>query len=52
MLDWWIDRGMKTDTKEMDTLFHRLAWLGLKDQKTENQKAVSRFGDDRKNTRR
>ena len=29
LLDWWIDKGMKADPKEMDELFHRLAWSGL-----------------------
>lgn len=29
LLDWWLDRGMKPDPREMDDLFHRLAWNGL-----------------------
>lgn len=29
LLDWWIDKGMKVDPKEMDDLFHRMAWNGL-----------------------
>jgi AcrR family transcriptional regulator len=29
LLDWWINKGMKADPKEMDDLFHRLAWSGL-----------------------
>ena len=29
LLDWWIDKGMKADPKEMDDLFHRMAWSGL-----------------------
>ena len=29
LLDWWIDKGMKANPKEMDELFHRLAWSGL-----------------------
>jgi AcrR family transcriptional regulator len=29
LLDWWIDKGMKADPKEMDDLFHRMAWRGL-----------------------
>jgi AcrR family transcriptional regulator len=29
LLDWWIDRGMKGDPKEMDDLFHRMAWSGV-----------------------
>ena len=31
LLDWWIDQGMKADPKEMDDLFHRMAWQGLAD---------------------
>ncbi len=29
LLDWWIDKGMKADPKEMDDLFHQMAWSGL-----------------------
>ncbi len=29
LLDWWIDKGMKADPKEMDALFHRMAWSGV-----------------------
>ncbi len=29
LLDWWVDKGMKADPKEMDELFHRMAWSGL-----------------------
>lgn len=29
LLDWWIDKGMKADPKEIDDLFHRMAWSGL-----------------------
>jgi AcrR family transcriptional regulator len=29
LLDWWIDKEMKADPKEMDQLFHRMAWSGL-----------------------
>jgi len=29
LLDWWVDQGMKADPKEMDELFHRMAWSGL-----------------------
>jgi AcrR family transcriptional regulator len=29
LLDWWIDKGMKTDPKEMDRIFHQMAWNGL-----------------------
>jgi len=32
LLDWWIDKGMKADPKEMDALFHRMAWNGLVNQ--------------------
>ena len=31
LLDWWIDKGMMADPKEMDELFHRMAWSGLGD---------------------
>src|SRR6202035_1290211 len=26
LLDWWIDKGMKADSGEMDEVFHRMAW--------------------------
>lgn len=29
LIDWWIDHGMKTDPKELDALFHRMAWNGM-----------------------
>lgn len=29
LLDWWMHQGMKADPKEMDALFHRMAWCGL-----------------------
>ena len=29
LLDWWVGKGMKTEPKEMDALFHRMAWSGL-----------------------
>jgi AcrR family transcriptional regulator len=29
LLDWWIDHGMKPDSKEMDVLFHHMAWKGI-----------------------
>jgi AcrR family transcriptional regulator len=29
LLDWWIDKGMKSAPQEMDELFHRMAWSGL-----------------------
>ena len=28
LLDWWIDRGMKATSLEMDDLFHQMAWSG------------------------
>ena len=31
LLEWWIDKGMKADPREMDALFHRMAWRGLTD---------------------
>lgn len=31
LLDWWIDKGMKLDPREMDKMFHQMAWNGLKD---------------------
>ena len=32
LLDWWIDKGMKADPKEMDSLFHQMAWTGLQEK--------------------
>lgn len=29
LLDWWIERGMKAAPKEMDDVFHHMAWSGL-----------------------
>ncbi len=29
LLDWWVDKGMKLDPREVDDLFHRMAWKGL-----------------------
>jgi AcrR family transcriptional regulator len=29
LLDWWIDHGVKTEPREMDGLFHRMAWSGI-----------------------
>ena len=29
LLDWWINKGMIAEPKEMDDLFHKLAWTGL-----------------------
>jgi AcrR family transcriptional regulator len=34
LLEWWIDKGMKADPRDMDALFHRLAWTGLMEPKT------------------
>ncbi len=30
LLSWWLDRGMKPAPKEMDRLFHKMAWKGLR----------------------
>ncbi len=30
LLRWWIDRGAKEPPREMDELFHRIAWEGLR----------------------
>lgn len=30
LLDWWLDKGMKADPQQMDDLFHRMAWKGLR----------------------
>jgi AcrR family transcriptional regulator len=30
LLEWWIDKGMKSSPEEMDEVFHRMAWNGLK----------------------
>jgi len=32
LLDWWIDKGMKADPKEMDSLFHQMALTGLQEK--------------------
>ena len=32
LLDWWIDKGMKIDPQEIDSLFHDMAWKGLVDE--------------------
>lgn len=29
LLDWWVGKGMKPEPKEMDALFHRMAWSGV-----------------------
>lgn len=30
LLRWWLDRGEKETPKEMDVMFHRLVWNGMK----------------------
>ena len=30
LLTWWLDRGMREKPAEMDKLFHRMVWNGLK----------------------
>ena len=32
LLNWWVDKRMKADPKEMDALFHHMAWKGLEDR--------------------
>ena len=32
LLEWWIDKGMKPDPREIDEIFHRMAWKGLEDR--------------------
>jgi hypothetical protein len=29
LIHWWMDRGMKTDPREVDAMFHRMAWSGI-----------------------
>jgi AcrR family transcriptional regulator len=29
LIDWWMDRGMKTNPREVDEIFHRMAWSGI-----------------------
>ncbi|KAA6456426.1 TetR/AcrR family transcriptional regulator [Acidobacteria bacterium AB60] len=29
LIDWWMDRAQNTDPREVDALFHRMAWNGL-----------------------
>ena len=29
LIDWWMDRGMKPDPREVDAIFHRMAWSGI-----------------------
>jgi AcrR family transcriptional regulator len=30
LLKWWLDRGAKEPAKDMDELFHRMVWKGLR----------------------
>jgi hypothetical protein len=30
LLKWWLDRGAKEPAKNMDELFHRMVWKGLR----------------------
>ena len=30
LLRWWLDRGAKEPAQEMDELFHRMAWSGVR----------------------
>ena len=30
LLKWWLDRGAKESAEDMDDLFHRMAWKGLR----------------------
>jgi len=30
LLRWWLDRGEKESPKEMDEMFHRMVWTGLR----------------------
>jgi AcrR family transcriptional regulator len=32
LLTWWLDRGMRESPAEMDQLFHRMVWNGVKNQ--------------------
>ena len=32
LLKWWLDRGMRESPAEMDQLFHRMVWNGVKNQ--------------------
>jgi hypothetical protein len=29
LLEWWLDHGRKTDPREMDRIFHSMAWQGI-----------------------
>ena len=33
LLDWWIDHGMTSSAVDMDALFHRMVWSGVRDQR-------------------
>ena len=45
LLDWWVDKGMKGDPKEMDDLFHRMAWSGLGNSAVSSQPSAISQGD-------
>jgi len=30
LLKWWLDRGAREPAKDMDELFHRMVWKGLR----------------------
>lgn len=30
LLEWWLDHGRKTDPREMDRIFHSMAWRGMR----------------------
>jgi AcrR family transcriptional regulator len=33
LLEWWVNKGMKEDPRNMDEIFHRMAWNGLAEVK-------------------
>jgi AcrR family transcriptional regulator len=33
LLDWWIDHGMASSAAEMDALFHRMVWDGVRKER-------------------
>jgi AcrR family transcriptional regulator len=37
LLEWWADKGMKADPSEMDEIFHRMAWNGLREVKPDRR---------------
>ena len=37
LLSWWLDRGMREPPEQMDELFHRMLWNGLRSQKAQNK---------------